>query len=99
MWNKPPLAVVVCYGAFILIIMNKYLVALSVGGLMELPDFTYSDYDVINANSRKEAVDKYNKKHNCSYFYGTCLAEKIDGKINVLNKKVTYEKVEFLNAV
>jgi hypothetical protein len=79
--------------------MNKYLVALSVGGLMEMPDFTYSDFDVIDANSRDEAREIYNKKHNCSYFYGTCMAEKIEGKIKVVNKAVTYEQVELLNAL
>lgn len=79
--------------------MNKYLVALSVGGLMEMPDFTYSDYDIIDANSRSEATEIYNRKHGCSFFYGTCMAEKVEGKINVLNKGVTYEKVELLNAL
>jgi len=82
-----------------LIDMNKYLVALSVGGLMEMPDFTYSDFDVIDANSRDEAMEIYNKKHNCSYFYGGCMAEKIEGKIKVVNKAVTYEQVELLNAL
>ena len=77
--------------------MNKYLVALSVGGLMEMPEITYQDFDIIEANSRDEAREKYNKKHNCSYFYGTCLAEKVDGKITVLNKKVSHEQVEKLN--
>lgn len=79
--------------------MNKYLVALSVGGLMECPDFTYSDFDVIVANSRNEATEIYNKKHDCSYFYGTCMAEKIDGEINVINNGVTYEKLGMLNSL
>lgn len=79
--------------------MNKYLVALSVGGLMEMPEITYQDFDIIEANSQDEAREKYNKIHDCSYFYGTCLAEKVDGVINVLNKKVSYEQVERLNAL
>lgn len=79
--------------------MNKYLVALSVGGVMEMPDFTYSDFEVIDANSRNEATEIYNKKNNCSYFYGCCMAEKIDGKINVINKDVSYKKVELLNGL
>lgn len=33
---------------------------------------------------------------NCTYFYGTCLAEMVDGKITVLNKKVSYEQIEEL---
>jgi hypothetical protein len=79
--------------------MNKYLVALSVGGIMEMPEITYQDFDIIEAETQGEARDKYNKQHDCSYFYGTCLAEKVDGKINVLNKKVSYEQVERLNAL
>jgi len=76
--------------------MNKYLVALRVGGLMGMPEITYQDFDIIEANSRDEAQEKYNKIHNCSYFYGACLAEKVDGKITVLNKKVSYEQIEEL---
>ena len=73
--------------------------ALSVGGLMEMPEITYQDFDIIEAETQDEAREKYNKKHDCSYFYGTCLAEKVDGKIKVLNKKVSYEEVERLNAL
>jgi len=76
---------------------KKYLVALSVGGLMEMPKINYTDFQVIEADSRNEAVGIYNKKNNCSYFYGTCMAEKINGKINILNKAVSYDKVEMLN--
>ena len=79
--------------------MNKYLVALSVGGLMEMPEITYQDFDIIEADNQDEARERYNEKHNCSYFYGTCLAEKVDGKVNVLNKKVSYEQVDKLNAL
>ena len=77
--------------------MNRYLIATSVGGLMEMPNITYEDFDVIEANTRDEALEKYNKKYNCSYFYGTCLAEIVGGIINVLNKNATYEQVELLN--
>ena len=79
--------------------MNKYLVALSVGGLMEMPEITYQDFNIIEADSQDEAREKYNKKHNCSYFYGTCLAEKVEGKVNVLNNRVSYKQVERLNAL
>lgn len=77
--------------------MNKYLVALSVGGTMEIPEITYQNFDIIEANDQDKAMEKYNKIHNCSYFYGTCLAEKVGDKINILNKKVSYEQVERLN--
>ena len=76
--------------------MNKYLIALAVGGLMEMPDFTYSDFDVIEANSRNDAISIYNIKHKCSYFYGCCMAEKVDGKINVINNDLSYEKARLL---
>lgn len=55
--------------------MKKYLVATASGGLMECPEFTYSLYDVIEAESRKEACKIYNKKHNCNYFYGAIICE------------------------
>ena len=55
--------------------MKKYLVATASGGLMECPEFTYSLYDVIEAESKKEACKTYNKKHNCSYFYGIVICE------------------------
>lgn len=55
--------------------MKKYLVALASGGVMEQPDFTYSDYDIIEAQDENEACEKYNQKHNCSYFYGACIGE------------------------
>ena len=79
--------------------MNKYLIALGVGGIMEMPEITYSDFQIIEAETENEAVKKYNKINNCSFFYGTCLAEKVNGKINVLNKKVSYEEVERLNVL
>ena len=53
--------------------MKKFLVALAVGGLIEQPNFSYCDYDLIEATTEKEAVEIYNKKHKCSYFYGRCL--------------------------
>jgi hypothetical protein len=77
--------------------MNKYLIALSVGGIMEMPDITYQDFQIIEAITLDDAVTKYNKINNCSYFYGTCLAEKVDGEINILNKQVSYEDIERLN--
>jgi uncharacterized cupin superfamily protein len=48
--------------------MNKYLVALCVGGIMEMPEIEYQDHEMIEANSKNEAENIYNTKHNCSYF-------------------------------
>jgi len=79
--------------------MNKYLVALRVGGLMERPEIIHQSFDIIEAQTQDEAKEKYNKKHNCSFFYGTCLAEKVDSKIKVLDKRVSYEQVARLKGV
>jgi len=53
----------------------RYTVALQVGGTMEQPYFTYQDHQEITANSRQEAVTLYNKRNNCSYFYGTVVGK------------------------
>ncbi len=55
--------------------MNKYLIAEAQGGLMEMPDFTYVNPEIIIANTKEEAIKIYNEKHKCTYFYGTCLGE------------------------
>ena len=54
---------------------HTYVVALCCGGVMEDPDFHYHDYQIIRANSKDEARDKYNKLNNCSYFYGSVMGE------------------------
>jgi hypothetical protein len=40
------------------------------GGIMEDPDIHYEKYQLIRAESAKEAVEKYNKLNNCNYYYG-----------------------------
>ncbi len=50
--------------------VHSYLVALRCGGLMEDPEVYYRDYQVIRADSKDEAIEKYNKLNDCSYFYG-----------------------------
>ena len=52
-----------------------YVVALCCGGLMEDPEFHYHDYQIIRADSKDEAEDKYNKLNNCSYFYGSVMGQ------------------------
>lgn len=53
----------------------QYVVALAVGGLMEQPEIIYRDFMIItDVGSKEEAVAKYNKITNASYFYGECLA-------------------------
>ena len=54
---------------------TKYVIGLLTGGLMEMPDFSFSGpIEVIEAHSRGEACEIYNKKHDCSYFYGAVMA-------------------------
>lgn len=48
-----------------------YIIATQVGGIMEIPDISYENYDAIEADNEQSALKIYNEKHNCSYFYGT----------------------------
>jgi hypothetical protein len=61
--------------------MIKYIVALECGGTMEMPYFEYSMAQCIDAETPKEAVEIYNKKNKCSYYYGTVVGYYLDGKI------------------
>jgi len=48
----------------------RYIVATAVGGIMEQPNITYEDHQVIEAESERQAESIYDKINNCSYFYG-----------------------------
>lgn len=38
---------------------------------MEMPEWRFDPpFSIIEADSVKDAVCEYNKKHNCSFFYG-----------------------------
>ena len=58
----------------------KYLVATEVGGVMEQPHYTYTNIQWIEANNKKEAREKYNKKNNCSYYYGRVIGNEVTGR-------------------
>ena len=60
--------------------MSKYIVALEVGGLMEMPLFEYKNAQIIEASSQDAARETYNRNNNCSYFYGTVIGVIYDGK-------------------
>ncbi len=62
---------------------KSYLVALRVGGIMEDPKIHYEAHQVIRARTPDDAVNLYNTKNSCSYFYGHCLGEIIGGKISL----------------
>ena len=49
---------------------HSYVVALRSGGIIEDPTIRYSDYQLINAESEKEACEKYNRMNNCNFYYG-----------------------------
>ncbi len=51
----------------------EYLVATACGGVMEDPDIHYEDYQIIRADTKHEAVEKYNKLNHCSYYYGVVI--------------------------
>jgi hypothetical protein len=56
--------------------MKQYLVAEAVDN--ETGYLTYHEPDIIEAETIKEAAQKYNVKHKCSYFYGSTLGEVAD---------------------
>ena len=76
--------------------MNKYLIATREGGLMECPQITYRNYQVVEAPSRKEALESYNSTNNCTYFHGTTMAEKVDSNVTVVNEAVSVGKLQML---
>ena len=55
--------------------VHAYVVALECGGVMEDPEFHYHDYQLIFANSREEAREKYNILNDCSYYYSCVMGE------------------------
>lgn len=74
---------------------RKYLVGTLVGGLMEDPDLRFdAPYDIIEADSELEATRIYNRKHQCSYFYGSVICEIVDGKPHGISRYISLDKVE-----
>lgn len=63
--------------------MKTYLIALATGGEMGNPKIEYHNFEAIEANSESEAVEIYNKKHECAYYYGRCIGEIIGNKVLV----------------
>lgn len=57
---------------------NKFIVALCVGGLMEMPELTYERFQVIEAENEKQAQQIYNERNKCNYFYGSTICEYSD---------------------
>ena len=71
----------------------KYIIGLLVGGLMEDPDFRFTGpYDIIEANSDKEAQNIYNKKYKCNYFSGEVMCTITDNNITNINPDCSYNE-------
>lgn len=71
----------------------KYIVGLLTGGLMEDPVLKFTTpYDIIEADSNKEAESIYNKKHKCDYFYGSVMCAIVDNNIIDINPDCSYNK-------
>ena len=62
-----------------------FVVGLGVGGLMECPETSIDDpIEVIEATTSYEALDIYNAKHRCYFFYGQVAAE-LDDDLRTMN--------------
>ena len=89
----------------------KYLVGMLCGGLMECPEFSFSFPYVIvkNAPSLKDALEFYNRKYHCEYFFAGCIASikdnslyKISDYISKNEAKTIFKKaseIEYYNIV
>ena len=53
---------------------SHFLIGLYTGGLMEDPEIKVSGKEIVQEATRDGAVAKYNRKHNCTYFYGDAIA-------------------------
>ena len=69
--------------------MNAYLIATAEGGIMEKPHFTYTNYDIIESHSDDDALEIYNTKHHCDYFYGVVMAKAEEGMLSIAHPEVT----------
>lgn len=71
----------------------KYIVGLLTEGLMEDPILKFTaPYDIIEADSDKEAEHIYNNKHNCNYFYGSVMGTIVDNDITNVNPNCSYNE-------
>ena len=77
------------------IMKQTYVVGTFVDSMTGMEADYFSDpYDVIEAESKEEACNIYNKKHKCDYFHGCVMAEIQDDGITGLNKYARLVDVE-----
>lgn len=55
--------------------MRKFKVGLDVGGVMEHPEITYENIQIIEAQDEEEARKIYDERNNCNFYYGEVLEE------------------------
>ena len=55
--------------------LRKFKVGLAVGGVMEHPEITYENIQIIEASDAEEARKIYNEINNCNFYYGEVLEE------------------------
>ena len=72
----------------------KYIVALEVGGVMEMPQFEYQQAQVIEAETPEEAVDIYNTKNGWDYFYGRVVG-RVSGEWAVTGSGIWGDEVQW----
>ena len=66
--------------------MKKWIVALVIEDGTKV---LYDCYEVIEAQSKEEAIKKYNEKHKCNFFSTTCVGE-IDEETGTVNVSVKH---------
>lgn len=74
-----------------------YAVGLQSGGLMEDPEITIDEVEIIKARNPWQACDIYNFKHKCNFFHGAVAADIVDGKPTNVSRYVKLDHV--LNAL
>jgi len=77
--------------------MNRYLVGLQVGGLMEDPGLRVEDKEIIEEESAEDAKAAYDRKHKCKFYYALTLAGIEGGEERVYHPEfVTYGDMDKL---
>lgn len=75
---------------------KRYLIGTHVGGLMEMTDYRFTPpYNVIEASTEIDATRLYNKRNNCSYFYGGIMCVVTDdGQCVEIDRSTSRQKCE-----
>ena len=65
--------------------MKKFIVALEVGGVMEIPEIEYKNFQIIESIDSLSARNEYDRLNNCDYFYGKCFGEATVETVSMIN--------------